>query len=65
MSLAAQEYMDRRIATLKENVTLAQRALMNKRNDLSVVASAFQTRVAQMRAQQENQQGQQKQLLAL
>ena len=56
--------MDRRITNLKENVILAQRALMNKRNDLSVVASAFQGKMAQMRAQQDSEQSKQKQLLS-
>ncbi len=46
--IAAQEYTDRKIVTLKENAQLAQRALMVKRSDYQAVTSTLQMRMSQM-----------------
>ena len=42
-----QSYLDRKIAALKESLSLAQKALTNKRNDYQVVMQAFQVKAQQ------------------
>jgi hypothetical protein len=61
---AAQAYLDRKIMTLRENLLLAQRALMTKRSDYGSITTALQQKIATIRAQSEHMQQQQKKMLA-
>ena len=43
----AQEYMDRRIEALKQNLMMAQNALSAKRTDYQAISQVYQYKVAQ------------------
>lgn len=48
----AQEYLDRRINSLKENVVLASRALTSKRGDYQAIMQVFQNMQMRMSKKQ-------------